>query len=138
MVDHAREVQHEFMPTGDFDPVTNKTLSPQVAEEDVPPQRLEIHIPWVTFIKVFAAVLIAYAAYVLWPLLLLIFLALFLAVTLHAFVAWFDARGVRHWLSLLMVIGCLLIMLAAGIALIFPALIDRAAVFSEKLPTLYE
>ena len=126
------------MPTGDFDPVTPKTPAPQFAEDDVPPQRLEIHIPWVTFIKVFAAALFSYAAYVLWPLLLLVFLALFLAVTLHAFVTWLDARGVVHWLSLLVVIGGLLTMLAASIALIFPALFDRAAVFSQKLPIFYE
>lgn len=138
MVDKAREVQDEFMPTGDLDPVTTKTLSPQVAEEDGSPQRLEIHIPWVTFAKLFVAVLSAYAAYVLWPLLLLVFLALFLAVTLHAFVAWLDARGVRHWLSLLTVIGGLLTMLGVSMALILPSLMDRAAAFSEKLPTFYE
>lgn len=126
------------MPTGDLDPVTTRTPVIQASNEDAPPQRLEIHIPWVTFIKLFAAALSAYAAYVLWPLLLLVFLALFLAVTLHAFVEWLDARGVRHWLSLLTVIGGLLTVLAVSMALVFPTLIDRASAFSQKLPTLYE
>lgn len=99
---------------------------------------VELHIPWITFIKVFAAGLTAYAAYVLWPLLLLVFLALFLAVTLHAFVDWLDGKGMQHWASLMLVIGGLLMVLAVSIALIVPALIDRATLFSHSLPQLYE
>ena len=110
----------------------------QPAAGDTPPQRVELHIPWVTFIKVFAAALTAYAFYVLWPLLLLVFLALFLAVTLHAFVDWLDSKGVAHWASLLLVIGGLLTVLAVSMALILPMLLDRATVFSQKLPQLYD
>ncbi len=126
------------MPSDDSDSSTAKTTANPTSYEDVQPQRLEIHIPWVTFIKFFAAVLTAYAAYMLWPLLLLVFLALFLAVTLHAFVAWLDVRGVRHWLSLLAVIGGLLTALVVSMALVLPALIDRATAFSQKLPKFYE
>lgn len=109
-----------------------------VAIEAAPPQRLEIHIPWLTFIKVFAALLLGYAIYVLWPLLLLIFLALFLAVTLHAFVDWLDKKGIRHWLSLTMVISGLLALLSLGMALIVPTLIDQAATFTQNFPKLRE
>jgi len=107
------------------------------ANADAPPQRVEVHIPWVTFIKVFAALLTAYAIYVLWPLLLLVFLALFLAVTLHAFVDWLDDKGLQHWASLLVVIGGLLTALVVGLALIVPTLVDRATAFSQSLPQLY-
>ncbi len=116
-------------------PETTTTQSATAAESI---QRVELHIPWVTFIKVFAAVLTAYATYVLWPLLLLVFLALFLAVTLHAFVDWLDSKGMQHWASLLVVIGGLLTVLVVGMALIVPALIDRATIFSHSLPQLYE
>ncbi len=80
----------------------------------------------------------AYAVYVLWPLLLLVFLALFLAVTLHAFVDWLDGKGVKHWASLLLVISGLLTVLCVGIALIVPALIEQATTFSQNLPKLHE
>lgn len=117
---------------------TREPQAPLTAADVTSPQRLEIHIPWVTFIKVFSALLAAYAAFVLWPLLLLVFLALFLAVTLHAFVDWLDARGMKHWVSLLVVIGGLLALLGLGMALIFPAMIDQAAAFSQNLPKLQE
>lgn len=110
----------------------------QAEIEEVPPQRLELHIPWITFVKVAAVLLAAYAVYVMWSLLLLVFLALFLAVTLHAFVDWLDGKGLRHWASLLIVIGGLLMVIGIGIALIIPALIEQVAAFSKNLPQLHE
>lgn len=129
------------MPTSDSNPLTEPTSEPQVAQAVVaatPPPRLEVHLSLVTFIKVFAAVLTAYAIYVLWPLLLLVFLALFLAVTLHAFVDWLDSKGMRHWVSLLVVLGSLLAVLGVSMALVLPALADQAAAFSHNLPKLRE
>lgn len=103
-----------------------------------PPRRLEIHIPLITILKVAACLLCAYAVYVLWPLLLLGFLALFLAVTLHAFVDWLCARGMKRWFSLWVVIGGLCIVLGVGAALLVPALIDQATGFSHNFPQLRE
>ncbi len=129
------------MPAADVTPATaalpETPALPPVPLEAVT-QRVELHIPWVTFIKVFAAALTAYAIYVLWPLLLLVFLALFLAVTLHAFVDWLDEKGMQHWASLLFVIGGLLTALIFGLALIVPTLLDRASTFSHTLPQLYD
>jgi predicted PurR-regulated permease PerM len=107
------------------------------AEEPVP-LRVELHIPWVTFLKVAAVLLVGWAASMLWPLLLLVFIALFLAVTLHSFVEWLDARGVRHWASLLIVIGGLLSVIGVGIALVLPMLAEQVAVFTGNLPQLHE
>lgn len=115
-----------IMPTGDF-----PTVPPT-------PRRLEIHIPLFTFLKVFAALLSVYALYVLWPLLLLVFLALFLAVTLHAFVGWLESRRMKHWLSLLVVISGLVAVLGVSIALLVPALINQAANFSHEYQRLRE
>ncbi len=129
------------MPAEDAKPATTAPPEPpatQPASRDAAPQRVDLHIPWVTFIKVFAAALTAYAIYVLWPLLLLVFLALFLAVTLHAFVDWLDAKGMSHWASLLTVIGGLLSALILSLALIVPTLVERATNFSQTLPQLYE
>ncbi len=128
-----------MIPTDNLNPITTPdTTVASEANKVAPPQRLEIHIPWVTFIKVCAALLAGYAIYVLWPLLLLIFLALFLAVTLHSFVDWLDAKGMRHWLSLTIVISGLLTVLSLGMALIVPTLIDQAANFTQNFPKLRE
>ena len=109
-----------------------------LSAETPPPRRLEIHIPPITFLKVGVALLCAYALCVLFPLLLLVFLALFLAVTLHAFVGWLCAKGMKRWVSLWIVIGGLWIVLGVGMALLVPALIDQAAAFSRNLPQLRE
>jgi len=117
--------------------VAVSTAGPPAPRVEAPP-RLEIHIPLRTFLKIFAALLCAYAAYVLWPLLLLVFLALFLAVTLNALVDWLEARRMPHWGSLTLVIGSLLTMLGAGLAFLAPALFDQAAVITDSLPGLWD
>lgn len=125
------------MPTTDSSNVTETAQEAKAtrdAAEVIPPQRLEIHIPLVTFIKVLATLVTGYAIYVLWPLLLLVFLALFLAVTLNAFVDWLDSKGMRRWISLCVVIGGLLTVPGVVIALICPSLIDQVAAFSHNLP----
>ena len=109
-----------------------------MSSETPPPRRLEIYIPPITFLKVGVALLCAYALFVLYPLLLLVFLALFLAVTLHAFVDWLCARGMKRWVSLWVVIGGLWIVLGVGMALLVPALVDQAATFSRNFPQIRE
>jgi predicted PurR-regulated permease PerM len=97
---------------------------------------VELHIPWITFVKIGVVVVIAFAAMMLWSLLLLIFLALFLAVTLHAFVDWLDGKGVKHWASLLIVVGGLLGLLGMTASLIVPLLIEQGGTFAKNLPAL--
>jgi len=110
---------------------------PTVAEESTP-LRVELHVPWITFLKVAAAILVGWSVYTLWSLLLLVFIALFIAVTLHSIVEWLDGCGVRHWASLFIVIGGLLSVVGVGIALVLPMLAEQIAVFSGHLPELHE
>jgi len=113
---------------------------PHLPNADVPAvpsrRRMEISIPTVTIIKVCAALLIAYALYVLWPLVLLVFLALFLAVTLHSFVDRLCARGMKRWVSLWVVIGGMWVTLGVGAALLVPAMINQVTGFSRNFPRI--
>ncbi len=104
--------------------------------QETSPQRLEVYIPLLTILRVAATLVGAYAIYLLWPLLLLVFLALFLAVTLHSFVDWLDSKKMKHWISLLVVIGGLLVVLGVGLSLILPALIDQVTTLGKNLPKL--
>ena len=112
--------------------------STPVSTNELSPQRIELQLPLVTIAKVFVALLAAYAVYVLWPLLLLVFLALFLAVTLHAFVGWLEHKRLKRRLSLLVVIGGMVSVLGVSMALLVPALINQAANFSHEYPRLRE
>lgn len=108
----------------------------QTRREEEEGLRLEIHIPARTFLRIFAAGLLGYGLYKLWPLLLLVFLALFLAVTLHAFVDWLEARGWSQWCRLTAVIGGLLAVLSVGLVLIIPVLFEQTALICGNLPRL--
>jgi len=99
-------------------------------------RRLEFFIPTATILKVFAALLIGYALYVLWPLVLLVFLALFLAVTLHSFVVRLCAKGMKRWLSLWIVIGGLSAVVGVAAALLVPEMINQVTCFSQNLPRI--
>ncbi|MCX6878146.1 MAG: hypothetical protein NTW21_30700 [Verrucomicrobia bacterium] len=90
------------MPTSDSKLMTTATQKPPAthpAAGENPPVRIEVELPLLTIVKGFGALLGAYVVCGLWPLLLVVFLALFLAVTLHAFVAWLDSRRMKHWFS---------------------------------------
>lgn len=102
----------------------------------VTPSKLKIELPWATIFKVFAAILLAIAAGKLWPLFLLVFLALLIAVTLHPVLEWLESKKVKRWVSLLLVIGTLLTVLGLGIALIIPQLIEQSGTFIKGLPAL--
>lgn len=120
--------------------MANEPLPPvlqSISEEPVP-LRLELHIPWLTLLKVAAALLLGWAGYILWSLLLLVFIALFLAVTLHSFVNYLDTRGVRHWASLMIVIGGVTLAIGVGIAMVLPVLAEQVAVFTSNLPQLHK
>ncbi|MEI6534483.1 MAG: hypothetical protein WCN98_04005, partial [Verrucomicrobiaceae bacterium] len=65
--------------------------------------RMQVDLPLATIVRVFAALLAGLAAYKLWPLLLLVFLALLLAVTIHPVVEWLESKKVKRWASLLLV-----------------------------------
>jgi len=134
-------VTENFMTTSGQDQMPETSAETPVkftAPEPPPNQKIEVHIPFVTFLKVATALIVAYVIYVLWPLLLLIFLALFLAVTLHACVDWLIAKEMKPWASQFIVIGGLLTLITLGISLIFPALIEQATAFSHNFPKLRE
>lgn len=130
-----------MMQPNDANPEPTTPQRPATAQVPAPvesPQRIEVHLPPFALFKLFGVLLCGYALYVLWPLLLLVFLALFLAVTLHAIVDWLDGRRIKHWVSLMLVISGLMTALGVGTALLVPALITQAANFAHAFPQLSE
>src|SRR5262245_19512017 len=125
------------MPTDDLNQVARKN-DPPTPQEPEDQSRIEIHIPLETFVKLFVAILLAGALYVLWPLLLLVFLALLLAVTLNAFVDWLTAHKVNRRLSIFLVIASVATTVALSLALILPVLIEQVDSLSKNLPKLRE
>lgn len=106
--------------------------------EPVPHARMDLHIPAITFIKVAVFALVAAFTYLMGPLLLLVFLALFVAVALHALVEWFESKGLKHGLSLGLVIGGLIVTIILVSALVVPMLVQQVAGLGENFPKLVD
>src|SRR5438067_13229008 len=67
--------------------------------ENVAGEDVELRIPFVTLIKIAAAVLLAAIIIKLWPIILMIVIAALIAVMLDPIVVWLEAHGVHRWLS---------------------------------------
>ena len=115
---------------------TDPGSGPLVADLDPTPVRQEIHIPFITFCKIFAAILIAAATYRLWPLLLLVFLAILLAVTLNSMVLWWMTKGIKRRGSVAIVLFTVFGIFLLGGARFLPTVIEQVGTFSEHLPDL--
>jgi predicted PurR-regulated permease PerM len=109
------------------------------SELEPPPQsRVYLHIPTITFVKVALFAVIAAFLYMMGHLLLLIFLAMFVAVALHALVEWLESKGLKHRLSLGLVIGGLLATLILVSALVLPMLVQQVAGLGQNFPKLLD
>lgn len=113
---------------------------PDAAEQPLPtrPVTVEIRLPLKTILRIFAAMAAAYVFWRLWPLLLLIFLALFLAVTLNSFVEWLNKKGWSCRGSLAVMIAGMVLFVGGGLALIVPAFINQVTVIAGKFPVIVE
>lgn len=113
------------------------TPSPSTdSDTDTGVSRIEIHIPLATFVKVFIAILVIGALYVLWPLLLMVFLATLLAVTLNALVDWLTSHKIDRRLSRLLVIAGAVTAFAVSFSLILPVMVEQVDALSQSLPKL--
>ncbi|MBY0372104.1 AI-2E family transporter [bacterium] len=97
--------------------------------------KAELHIPFVTFLKIFAALLIGYCLWILWSFFLVIFLSILIAVTLHPAVTFLERR-IPRWAAIAVVSVLLVAGLAGTVALLTPSLTNQITDISDKLPQL--
>ncbi len=101
-----------------------------------PATECKLILPFTTICKVFAAILFALAAYKLWTLFLLLFLALLVAVTLYPVVGWLESKWFPRRGSLAIVISGVMLILLISLVLVVPALLEQIGSFTQHLPTL--
>lgn len=68
---------------------------------DPPGPALRITVTWATLFKILLAVLLAFAALKLWPLVGILILALLIAITFWPVMRWTAARGWPKWTGVL-------------------------------------
>lgn len=101
-------------------------------------RRFRLEITWGSIFRILAAVLLAYAAFRLWPLFKLLSLSILLAVALYPIVTWSVRRGWPRWVGLLLASMTLLVGIGAIFGLIGPIVYRQTASLAENLPKLQE
>src|SRR4051794_36592132 len=76
-------------------------------------RRVAVEVPWHTLLKIIAAVALVWVWLQLWPLVLLLVVAVLLAVTLDPVVGLLERRGLPRWGASTLV-GFVVLALAAG------------------------
>lgn len=96
--------------------------------------RMEHTISWTTIFKVLLAALLAYWAYLLWPLGVLLLLALLVAITLWPILDWTRRCGWPKWAGVLLCALLLLGFVALFVGILLPTVITQTGALIEKLP----
>jgi predicted PurR-regulated permease PerM len=97
-------------------------------------QRLNLHIPTVTILKLVASGLGLWAVFLLWSELLLFLVAVLLAVTLYPAVRWMEERRFGRGLSVLVIAVVGIGLLVAFVLLVLPPLTTQANYLAQNLP----
>lgn len=88
-------------------------------------QRLEVHLPTATILKVILAALVVWALLKLWPQLVFLFIALLLAIALEPFVASMARFGIPRRLAVGVVAVGLLGLVAVFVGFVLPPLAEQ-------------
>lgn len=111
---------------------------PQAPPPELPRRRIEITVSWATILKVLAAVLVAYLAVVLWPLLALLFLALLIAIALFPILHWTRRRRWPDWLGILLIGVLLFVSVGLFATILIPTVWNEGAEIIKKLPSFQQ
>jgi predicted PurR-regulated permease PerM len=96
-------------------------------------KKVELHIPFITLFKVVGLFLLIVLIQHIWPLLVLSFVAMLIAVSLEPILIKMQKRMPR-WLGLTLVLGTLFAVSAALVVLIVPPLLDQLNRVVQKIP----
>ena len=81
-----------------------------------------------------AAFLLLYALYRVRSVLLLVFIAAFLAVGLDPAVAWLERKGLKRGLAVALIFLALLLVIVGFVAAVVPPLVEQVTNFATQLP----
>ncbi len=104
-------------------------------DRDREKRSVELEIPFRTFLKVFVAALVVFCAIHLWPMVILLFMAILIAVTLTPFRAWL-ARRMPLWAATTLVSLSLVGGVAVSFGLLIPELVAQITAVVNDWPRM--
>lgn len=108
----------------DVEPAENKTV------------KVELHIPVATIVKVLLTALVVYLLILLMPIVVTLFLATMLAVTLYPILEYLKAKGLPAWVGVSAVAGSIVLGTGLIFTMILPPLFEQSSLLVENLPQL--
>lgn len=102
------------------------------------PSPVSLRIPFTTFLKIFVALLIGYALYLLWQFVLILFLSGLVAVTLYPIVLFLMRHRWPKWLAVTLISTVLTVILLGGVSLVAPAVKSQLDEVGKQLPQIKE
>ena len=109
-----------------------------MANDRPPGSALELTVSWTTLLKILAAVLFAFTALQLWPLIQLLFLGLLIAVNFLPVLRWTAARGWPQWSGVTIAAVLVIAFLAFFLGVLIPAMSNQATGMIKHLPAFKE
>ena len=98
------------------------------------PQRIDLHLPTRTILKVLVAALLVWAVLRLWPEVIFLSISLLLAVALDPVVAWMSRRGVSRGVSVMILAVLLVALVGVFVAFVLPPLVKQVADLVANFP----
>ncbi len=107
-----------------------------VSEDQKRPKPVEIHVPFATIVKVLVAILLVYIVIALVPLIMTLYLAALLAVTLNPLLTLLRRRRFPSWVGVTVVVGGFIAVAVVFFAVVMPPLVTQTGSVMENLPTI--
>ena len=99
---------------------------------------MELRIPFITLLKVALAVLLVAIVIKLWPVVLMVIIAILIAVMLDPVVLWLEAHRVRKTIGVLAIAVIVFGLLIAFLFVLLPAIGKQVAEVSKQAPALLQ
>jgi predicted PurR-regulated permease PerM len=100
----------------------------------MPPDQLELRIPFATLMKIALAILLVAIVIKLWPVILMIVIAILIAVMLDPIPVWLEGRGVRRSISVIAMAFVIIGLLAAFFFLLVPTVSAQISELTKEWP----
>ena len=109
---------------------------PKTNSEETPRQRMDLHVPVITIVKVVSVVVLLWAFVKLQVELFLIVISVLLAIALDTPVAATEKRGWGRAVGVTLVGTAMLLVILFGAAVVLPPLVEEIRQFTKNLPFL--
>jgi predicted PurR-regulated permease PerM len=103
-----------------------------------PPEGVRLYVPWLTILKILSAAVLIWVWLQIWPIVMVVLVALVLAITLEPVVRWLESRNVKRGLAVLLVGAVTLATLGVFLAAALRPLTEQTTLLVGRIASFQE